>query len=103
MNSPELFIISTLKALVEIATLSLLAQGVVGLLSGQARQQNIFYRLFQTVTNPVIKAVRYITPRFIADAHLPLVTFFILFWMWIMLIYAKASVCHAQHLACFSR
>lgn len=103
MNSPELFIISTLKALVEIAALSLLAQGAVGLFSGQTRQQNVFYRLFQTVTDPVVKAVRYVTPRFVAEIHLPLITFLILFWMWLLLIYAKASVCHAQHLACFSR
>jgi len=103
MSSPALFLISTLKALVEIATLSLLAQGVVGVLARQTRQQNVFYRLFQVVTRPVIRAVRYMTPSFIADAHIPLVTFFILFWMWVLLIYAKASVCHAQHLACFVR
>lgn len=101
MSSPELFIISTLKALVEIAALSLLAQGMVGIFAGPDRQQNLFYRLFKIVTHPVIKVVRYVTPRLIADNYLPLVTFFILFWLWIALIYAKVSVCHAQQLACF--
>ncbi|MDD4912890.1 MAG: hypothetical protein PHP57_11400 [Sideroxydans sp.] len=102
MSSPELFIISTLKALVEIAALSLLAQGMVGIFAGPDRQQNLFYKLFQTITRPVIKGVRRITPHLIADNYLPLVTFFILFWLWIALIYAKASVCHAQQLACFA-
>ncbi|MDH2916049.1 MAG: hypothetical protein PXX77_04145 [Gallionella sp.] len=102
MSSPELFIISTLKALVEVAALSLLAQGMVGILSGASRQQNLFYRLFQTITAPIIKLARAITPPLITDAYLGLVSFFLLFWLWVVLVYAKASVCHAQHLACFA-
>ena len=100
MNSPELLIVSVLKALVEIAAMSLLAQGVVAVLSGNARQRNFVYQLFQVVTAPIIKLVRALTPRFIADQYLGLVGFFILFWLWIALIFAKAYVCHAQHLAC---
>ena len=62
MASPELFIVSVLKALVEVAALSLLAQGVVAVLSGKSRQQNFVYQLFQVVTAPIIKLVRVITP-----------------------------------------
>lgn len=102
MTSPELFIISALKALVEIAALSLLAQGMVGILSGASREQNIFYRLFQIITTPITSVVRKFTPSTLADSYLGVVSFFILFWLWIALIYAKASVCHAQHLACFA-
>ena len=102
MSSPELFIVSVLKALVEIAAMALLAQGLIGLLSGKAKQNNFVYRLFQVVTAPIYKAVRAITPKFVADRHIGLACFFILFWMWIALIYAKAYVCHAQNLACFA-
>jgi hypothetical protein len=102
MHSPELLIISALKALVEIAALSLVAQGMIGFLSGAARQQNLFYRLFQIVTAPIIRMVRIITPRFIADSYLGLLSFILLFWLWVALIYAKASVCHAQQLACYA-
>ena len=101
MSSPELFIVSALKALVEIAALALLAQGVVGFLSGKAKDNNFVYRLFQVVTAPIYKAVRKITPKFVADQHIGLACFFILFWMWVALIYAKSYVCHAQNLACF--
>ncbi len=100
MFSIELFIVSALKALVEIAGMALLAQGVVGLFSGKSRQDNFVYRLLQIVTSPVLKAVRKITPKIIADNHIGLVSFFLLFWLWVALIAAKAYVCGAQHLAC---
>lgn len=95
-----MFIVSVLKALVEIAVMSLLAQGIIGVLSGKEQQENFAYRLFQVVTAPIIKIVRAITPMFIADQYLGLVSFCILFWLWLALIFAKAYVCHAQHLAC---
>jgi len=101
MHSPELFIVSVLKALVEIAAMALLAQGLIGLLSGKAKQENFVYRLFQVVTAPIIRITRAITPRLIADQHIGLASFFILFWLWVALIYAKSYVCHAQNLACF--
>jgi len=100
MSSPELFIVSALKALVEIAAMALLAQGLIGLLSGKAKQENFVYRLFQVITAPIIKITRSITPGFINDRHIGLVSFFILFWLWIALIFAKSYVCHAQNLAC---
>jgi len=100
MSSPELFIVSVLKALVEVGLLSLLAQGLVGFLSGKAKDNNFVYRLLQVVTDPLCKGVRKITPKFIREQHLGLVSFLVLFWVWIALIYAKAYVCHVQNLAC---
>lgn len=100
MFSIEFFIVSTLKALVEIAGMALLSQGLIGLLAGKARQDNFVYRLFQVVTAPILKITRAITPRFVADQHLGLAGFFLLFWLWVALIYAKGYVCHSQGLAC---
>ena len=100
MFSPELLIVSILKALVEISGMALLAQALIGLVSGRVRQDNFIYRLFQVVTAPVMKITRMITPGFIADAHLGLASFLILFWSWIVLVLAKGYVCHVQNLAC---
>lgn len=100
MTSPELFVVSVLKALVEVVLLSLLAQGIVGFLSGKAKDNNFVYRLLQVVTSPIYKAVRKITPKFIPEQHAGIVTFLVMFWIWVALIYAKAYVCHAQNLAC---
>lgn len=100
MNSPELFVISLLRVLVEVAGYTLLGQGVLALFAGRSRDTNVVYRLMQTITNPVVKAVRMITPRFIIDKHIPFVTFFLLFWLWVGLAVAKRYVCLAQGLNC---
>lgn len=100
MNSPELLLISILRALVEVAGYTLLGQGVLAIFAGKGRENNVVYRLMQTVTSPAVKAVRLITPRFIIDRHIPLVTFFLLFWIWIGLAVAKRYVCVAQALNC---
>jgi hypothetical protein len=102
MFSAELFIVSALKALVEIAAMALLAQGVVGIISGKSRQDNFVYRLFKVITSPAYKVVRIITPAFVTEGYLGLIGFFLLFWLWVALIFAKAYVCHAQQLACFA-
>ena len=100
MFSIELFIVSSLKALVEVAGMALVGQGLIGLVSGKSRQDNFVYRIFMVVTSPIYKLARAISPKFIADAHLGLASFFILFWLWIGLVYAKGYICQIQNLAC---
>ncbi|MDD2699850.1 MAG: hypothetical protein PHH36_01305 [Sideroxydans sp.] len=102
MEDPVLLLIVILKALVEVAALSLLAQGVLRILAGRNYQQNFAYQLFKVVASPAISFARLLTPRIIARQYLGLVSFLLLFWMWLALIYAKAYVCHAQQLACFN-
>lgn len=96
----DLLLVSILRVLVEVAGYALLGQGVLALLAGKHRQDNLFYKILQTVTNPVVKGVRFITPRFIIDAHVPMVTFFLLFWLWIVLAFAKRHLCGLHGLAC---
>jgi hypothetical protein len=100
MTSIELFIVSALRAVVEVALLALVGQGFVALLAGARRGSNPIYRLFQIVTAPVLRMVRVITPRLIVDKHLPLVGFFLLFWLWILLAYIKRVLCGIDGLAC---
>ncbi|MFA5371863.1 MAG: hypothetical protein WC053_06280 [Sideroxydans sp.] len=99
--SPALLVVIALKALVEIAAVSLLAQAIVAAMAGQARQTNIIYRIFHTVTLPVIRFARKLSPKLVADPYMGLVAFLLLFWCWVLLLYAKNYICHAQHLACF--
>lgn len=96
----ELLLISILRALVEVAGFALLGQGLLALLAGKSRQDNMFYRILQTITQPVIRAVRFITPRVILDAHIPFLAFFLLFWLWIALAALKQYVCVLRALAC---
>jgi hypothetical protein len=53
--------------------------------------------LFQIIAAPALRVVCFITPRLITDKHLPLVGFFFLFWLWIML---KRVLCGIDGLAC---
>ena len=100
MFSLELFIVSALKALIEVAGMALLGQWLIGLVAGKSKQDNFVYRIFLVITSPIYKLARIISPRFIADAHLGLACFFIVFWLWIGMVYAKGYICHSQNLAC---
>lgn len=100
MANPELLALSILRALVEVALLTLLGQGLLALLAGARRDTNPIYMLFRVVTRPVLRIVRFITPKLILDRHLPVVAFFVLFWVWIFLAYAKRVICQAEGLVC---
>ena len=89
MCSSDLFMLSIVRALVEVAMLALLGQGIVGLLSGARRQANPIYQLFAVLTRPVIRLARAITPKAIIERHVPFVAFLLLFWLWIFLAWAK--------------
>jgi hypothetical protein len=78
-------VIVILKALTEVAGVAFLGQGVLWLLAGSKRDQNIVYNLFKTITSPATKATRIITPRIIIDAHIGLVAFFLLIVLWLAL------------------
>jgi len=100
MSHPDIFIVAILRALVEVALLALLGQGVLALLAGGRRHTNFVYKLFLIITGPVIKVCRWITPRVIIDRHLPFVAFFFLFWLWLLLAWVKRELCVLSNLAC---
>jgi hypothetical protein len=89
MAQLELLLIGIARVVVEVALLTLLGQGLLALLAGARRHTNPIYALFKTVTGPAIRVTRWITPKAILDAHLPFVAFFLLFWLWIFLAWAR--------------
>ncbi|MDO8787363.1 MAG: hypothetical protein Q7J42_04745 [Sulfuritalea sp.] len=101
MNHPELLFIGALRALVEVAMLFLLGQGLLGLLAGRGRDSNTMYKLFLIITGPVLKTARRILPPQIIDKHLPYIAFAVLFWMWIALAWLKRLYCETNLLQCF--
>lgn len=96
----DVLLVSLARVLVEVAGFALLGRGVLALLAGKQRHDNLFYKILETVSGPAVRAVRVIAPRFIIDAHIPLLTFFLLFWLWIMLALAKRHLCGLHGLAC---
>lgn len=88
-----LLLASSVKLIAEIALLALAGQWVLGLLAGSRRDQNLFYRLLQVLTNPFVKTVRFITPRFVLDRHIPLAAFVLLASIWLAATVAKINLC----------
>ena len=101
MTHPELLLLSALRALLQVAILFLLGQGLLALLAGSRRHDNSVYKLFILLTSPVIKATRKITPRQIIDKHVPLVAFFLLFWLLWGVSHLKRMYCETHLLQCF--
>ena len=85
-------VIVILKALTEVAGVALFGQGVLWVLAGAKRDKNIVYGLFKTVTSPVMKVTRAITPRIILDQHIGLVAFFLLVVIWVVLTAFKIKI-----------
>ena len=89
-------LLSALRALAEIAGMSLLAQGALLLLSGGGDQRNVVYQLFSIITRPVIGVTRRLAPKAISDRRIPLLAFFLLFCLWIALAYVRQVVCQSN-------
>ncbi len=85
-------IIVILKALTEVAGVAMFGQGVLYVISGAKRDQNAVYGIFKTLSLPVMKAARWITPRIVLDRHLGLVAFFYLIVLWIGLTAMKIKM-----------
>jgi hypothetical protein len=100
MPQLDLALLSILRALVEIAGFALLGQAVLALLAGASRQQNPFYKILRTVAQPAVRTTRFLAPRRIVDAHIPPLTFILLFSLWLALAYAKRLLCGLHGLPC---
>jgi hypothetical protein len=85
-------VIVILKALTEVAGVAMMGQGVLWVLAGSKREQNLVYGMFKTLTSPVMKATRAITPRIVLDQHIGLVAFFLLIVLWLVLTAYKIKI-----------
>ena len=67
-----LLFVSAVKLIAEIALMALAGQFLLGVLAGQKRESNFFYKLLQVLTGPFVKGMRLITPKIVIDRHIPL-------------------------------
>ena len=96
----EYTLLSILFALVQVALYLFVGRAAMWIFAGVNREQNFVFQLFKKGTEPLVKATRFITPRFILDRHIPFVTFILLVWIGLMLIYLRRAICVAQQLSC---
>ncbi len=92
---PKLQIILILKALTEVAGVAFLGQGILWIIAGAKRGDNLVYKLFQLLTSPVTRVTRLITPRMVLDQHIGMVAFFLVLVLWLGLLVFKAQTCVA--------
>jgi hypothetical protein len=85
-------IVVILKAIVEVALCAFLGQGILYILAGSRREQNIVYSILKTVTSLVTAVARFLSPRFVLDQHIWVVAIFLLVAAWVGLTLAKVSL-----------
>jgi hypothetical protein len=97
----ELLLIVVPKALAELVAMFLLGRGLLYILAGQNRDKNVFYQILRIVTDPIIAATRFITPKVVIDRHIPYVAFLLVVWIWIAVVFwALPEVCGSGQVDC---
>ena len=69
-----LFLLRIVKLVLEIALLALVGQGAMWAMiraAGADPARNVFYKALEVVASPFVKLVRWITPKAVADRHVP--------------------------------
>ena len=89
------WLVSALKAVTEVAALSMVAQWVVGLFAPSTRHRNPIYQLFGVITSPVHKFVRRLAPKMVLDSHIPLLSVLAVVAIWVVLTLLKISLARA--------
>ncbi len=76
-----------------IGLLALAGQGLLYVLAGQGRDNNLFYQLFQMVNRPWLALGRWLSPARVAERHHGWVAFFITAAIYVAVTLAKIEHC----------
>lgn len=88
-----LLVANIIKLIAEIALMAMAGQWLLGLLAGAKKDQNLFYQILAIVGRPFVLTARFLTPKFVLDRHVPLVAFFLLFFVWLGATIYKIQTC----------
>ena len=96
---PEILVLNTLRALVEVAALMLLLRGLMWSFGPKARATFI-YGIFTVGTMPFIRLARALTPRAVPDRYTPAIAFLLLFSLWVALALGLLTLCARPGIQC---
>ena len=96
---PEIIVLSTVRALVEVAVLTLLLRGLIWTFGTKARASFI-YGLVTAGSMPFIRLARAITPRALPDRYTPLIALLLLLSLWVALALTVQALCAGSALRC---
>jgi hypothetical protein len=85
--------LTLLQLLLYVPLLALFGQGVLFVLAGAGRDKNFFYQLLKLLSKPFTMIVRKLTPRQVADHHVPIVTFFLLVIVYAVVTFERIDLC----------
>lgn len=85
----SLVMVTAIKAIVELALLCLLGQGLLYLLAGQKREANLFYQTLKLLASPPMKLARLITPAQFPPFWVGCIAFSMLASAWVVATYYK--------------
>ena len=83
----ELLLVVIVKALAELAAMFLLGRGLLWLLAGGRRMDNVFYQVLAVVTDPLLRFTRWLAPRVVLDSYIPAITFGLVAWLWLAIVF----------------
>jgi hypothetical protein len=83
----ELLLVVIVKALAELAGMFLLGRGLLWVLAGRKRMDNIFYQVLSIVTDPLLRFTRWIAPRVVLDSYIPAIAFGLVLWVWVAIVF----------------
>ena len=83
----ELLLVVVVKALAELAGMFLLGRGLLWVLAGRKRMDNIFYQVLAIVTDPLLRFTRWIAPRVVLDSYIPAIAFGLVLWVWLAIVF----------------
>ena len=88
-----LLLFNILQLVVYIGLMAMLGQGLLFILAGQRRQDNLFYQLFQILNRPWFVLARWLSPAKVAVRHHGYVGFFVLCVVYLAVTLAKIEHC----------
>ena len=83
----ELLLVVIVKALAELAGMFLLGRGLLWVLAGRKRMDNIFYQVLSIVTDPLLRFTRWVAPRVVLDSYIPAIAFGLVLWVWLAIVF----------------
>lgn len=88
-----LVVATTFKLLAEIALLALAGQWMLGLLAGEGKNTNPFYRVLQLVGKPWMLVARWLSPRVVLERHHQSVAALLAALIWLVATIGKVGIC----------
>ena len=85
--------LSVLQLVLYIGGLALLGQAILYVISGNKRETNMFYQLFVVLNKPWTSVAKLISPKMVAERHIPVVAFCVVSVLYIAVTLAKIEHC----------